>query len=183
MPAPPLADIAAALRRERERAGLTRADLAHRAGLAESVLARFESADGDPSVGSLWALADALGIPIARLFEGQPREVRMIPAGEGPRIRSEHADFAGALLSAGSAEVRRDIYLIRLEPGAVGNAEAHTPRSVEHVVVATGRLRVGPESELVELGPGDYAAFPADTPHRYEALARNTMAVLVLEHP
>ncbi|TDC36222.1 XRE family transcriptional regulator [Micromonospora sp. 15K316] len=183
MPAPPLADIAAALRRERERAGLTPADLARRAGLAEATLARLENADGDPSIGSIWALADALGIPLARLFEAPPREVRMIPAGQGPRIRSEHADFAGALLSAGSAEVRRDLYLIRLEPGAVGRAEAHTPHSVEHVVVAAGRLRVGPESELVELGPGDYAAFPADTPHRYEALARDTLAVLVLEHP
>ncbi|MET7750998.1 XRE family transcriptional regulator [Micromonospora sp. NPDC005367] len=183
MPAPPLADIAAALRRERERAGLSLADLARRAELSESTLAHLETADGNPDVSTLWALADALGVPLARLVETQQHEVRVIPSGQGPRIRSEHADFAGALLSAGSAEVRRDLYLVRLEPGAVGRAEAHTPRSVEHVVVAAGRLRVGPESELVELGPGDYAAFPADTPHQYESLAQGTFAVLMLEHP
>ncbi len=35
----------------------------------------------------------------------------------------------------------------------------------------------------VELEPGDYATFPGDTPHRYEALAPGTFAVLVMEHP
>ncbi|MBM0239622.1 helix-turn-helix transcriptional regulator [Micromonospora sp. ATA32] len=182
-PAPPLATIAAALRHERDRVGISLTELARRAGIAKSTLSQLESGVGNPSVETLWALGVALGVPFSRLVEPPATSIQVIRAGEGPRIRAEHADFTGTLLAAGSAHARRDVYLIELEPGAIRTAEAHTPRSVEHIVVAAGRLRVGPESDLVELGPGDYATFPGDAPHRYEALAPGTFAVLVMEHP
>ncbi|MFC4021207.1 helix-turn-helix domain-containing protein [Micromonospora sp. GCM10011542] len=181
--APPLAIIAAALRRERERVGISPTELARRAGVDSSTLSQIESGTGNPSVETLWALSVALGVPFGRLVEPTDEGVRVIRAGDGPQVRSEQADFTGTLLSAGPAHLRRDLYLIELEPGAVRTADAHTPRSVEHVVVAAGRLRVGPETSLVELGPGDYATFPGDAPHRYEALTPGTLAVLVMEHP
>jgi transcriptional regulator with XRE-family HTH domain len=182
-PAAPLATIAAALRRERERVGVSLTELARRAGVAKSTLSQLESGTGNPSVETLWALGVALGVPFSRLVEPADDEVRVIRAGDGSQVRSEQADFDGTLLSAGAAHVRRDLYLIRLEPGAVRTGPGHTPRSVEHVVVAAGRLRVGPETTPVELDPGDYAAFPGDVPHRYEALTPGTFAVLILEHP
>lgn len=183
VPAPPLATIAAAIRRERERVGVSLTELARRAGIAKSTLSQLESGVGNPSVETLWALGVALDVPFSRLVEPPSPTVRVVRAGEGPRIRSEHADFAGTLLSAGSTHARRDVYLLELEPGTVRKAEAHTPRSIEHVVVGAGRMRVGPEADPVELGPGDYATFPGDAPHRYEALAPGTFAVLVMEHP
>ena len=182
-PAPPLATIAAALRRERERVGISIAELARRAGLAKSTLSQLESGTGNPSIETLWSLGVALGVPFSRLVEQPAPAVHVIRAGEGPRIRSEQSDFAGTLLSAGSTRARRDLYLIEVEPGAGRDARAHIPGSVEHLVVAAGRLRTGPASALVELGPGDYVAFAGDVPHRYEALAPGTVAVLVMEHP
>ncbi|SIN11237.1 helix-turn-helix domain-containing protein [Micromonospora cremea] len=182
-PAAPLGTIAAALRRERDRVGISLTELARRAGVAKSTLSQLESGTGNPSVETLWALGVALGVPLSRLVEPADDSVRVIRAGDGPQVRSEQADAAGTLLSAGPAHLRRDIYLIELEPGAIRAADGHTPRSVEHVVVAAGRLRVGPESGPVELGPGDYATFPGDAPHRYEALAPGTLAVLIMEHP
>ncbi|MGK5741993.1 helix-turn-helix domain-containing protein [Micromonospora sp. URMC 103] len=180
---PPLAVIAAALRRERERVGISLTELARRAKVAKSTLSQLEAGSGNPSVDTLWALAEALGVPLSRLVEPPTPTVHVVRAGHGHRVRSERADFTGTLLSAGSPGVRRDIYLIQLEPGAVRTADAHTPGSVEHVVVAAGGVRVGPESGQVELGPGDYATFPGDAPHRYEALFPGTVAVLVMEHP
>ncbi|MFJ8578579.1 helix-turn-helix domain-containing protein [Micromonospora sp. NPDC093277] len=182
-PAPPLATIAAALRRERDRAGISLTELARRAGIAKSTLSQLESGVGNPSVETLWAVGVALGVPFSRLVEPPTATVRVVRAGEGPRVRSEHADFSATLLAAGAPHTRRDVYLMELEPGAVRVAEPHTPRSIEHVVVAAGRMRLGPESDLVELGPGDYATFPGDTAHRYEALVPGTFAVLVMEHP
>ncbi|RIV38512.1 helix-turn-helix domain-containing protein [Micromonospora radicis] len=182
-PAPPLATIAAALRHERQRVGLSLTELARRAGIAKSTLSQLESGTGNPSVETLWALGVALDVPFSRLVEPPVAAVRVIRAGDGPRIRSEHADFSGTLLAAGAAHARRDVYLIELEPGRVRSAAAHTPRSVEHLVVGAGRLRCGPEHEQVELGPGDYATFPGDAPHHYEALEPGTFAVLIMEHP
>lgn len=175
--------IAAAVRRERERAGLTLTELARRASVAKSTLSQLESGTGNPSVETLWALGVALGVPFSQLVAAPSPPVQVIRAGEGPRIRSETADFSGTLLAAGSRHARRDVYLMDLGPGAVRHADPHTPGSVEHVVVAAGRLRTGPEDATVELDPGDYASFAGDVPHVYEALADGTWALLVMEHP
>ena len=67
-PAPPLAVIAAALRRERDRAGISQTELARRAGLAKSTLSQLEAGPGNPSIETLWALGVALGVPFSRLI-------------------------------------------------------------------------------------------------------------------
>ncbi|MEE6260505.1 helix-turn-helix domain-containing protein [Plantactinospora sonchi] len=179
----PVAVIAAALRRERDRAGISLGELARRAGIAKSTLSQLEAGTGNPSVETVWALGVALGVPFSRLVGEATPTVRVIRAGEGPQVRSQQADFTGTLLAAGAPQVRQDIYLIELEPGTVRTAEPHIPGSVEHLVVSAGRLRTGPVDEPVVLEPGDYVAFPGDVPHRYEALAPHTCAVLVMEHP
>ena len=181
-PAPPLATIAAALRRERERVGISLAELARRAGLAKSTLSQLESGTGNPSVETLWSLGVALGVPFSRLVEPPVPLIRVVRAGQGPRLQSDHADFFATLLTAGSAHARRDLYVMEIEPGGSRQADAHLPDSTEHLVVAAGGLRVGPEHERIDLGPGDYVAFPGDIPHSYEALEPGTWAVLIMEH-
>ncbi|MEJ3745303.1 XRE family transcriptional regulator [Actinomycetes bacterium KLBMP 9797] len=178
-----MAHIAAALRRERERAGITLTELARRAGIAKSTLSQLEAGTGNPSVETLWSLGTALGVPFSRLVEPAAPAVRVVRAGEGTRIHSEQANFVGTLLSAGAAHARRDLYLMEMEPGAVRYAESHIPGSVEHLVLAAGRLRSGPTSAPVELGPGDYIAFPGDQPHVYEALEPGTFGIVMMEHP
>ncbi|HEX5542034.1 MAG TPA: helix-turn-helix domain-containing protein [Micromonospora sp.] len=178
----PLAIIATAIRRERERVGISLTELARRAGIAKSTLSQLEAGSGNPSVETLWALSVALDIPFSRLVE-QPRPaVQVIRAGQRSRVPSEHADFGVTLLSAGSPHARRDLYLIELEPGTSRNAVAHLPGCVEHLIVAAGRLRTGPKGDLVDLGPGDYVSFAGDVPHSYEALEPGTVAFLVMEH-
>jgi len=180
--APIAATIATALRRERERAQLSLTELARRAGIAKSTLSQLEAGLGNPSVETLWALAVALEVPFSRLVEPPAPPVRVVRAGTGPRLRSDHALFDATLLSAGAPHARRDVYVLELEPGPARSAQPHIAGSVEHLVVARGRIRCGPVDTPVELGPGDYAAFPGDVPHTYEALEPGTWAVLVMEH-
>jgi len=179
----PLATIAAALRRERARAGLSLTELARRAGLAKSTLSQLEAGVGNPSVETLWSLGVALGVPFSRLVEPPHSDVRVVRRGEAAGIRSERADFTGILLAAGSARARRDLYVVELEPGAPRQAESHIPGSVEHFVVAAGRVLVGPADDPVEAGPGDYVAFAGDVPHVYRALSAGSWGVLLMEHP
>ncbi|MFD9906356.1 helix-turn-helix domain-containing protein [Streptomyces sp. NPDC059063] len=174
--------IAAALRRERARAGLSLSELAKRAGIAKSTLSQLEAATGNPGIETVWALAVALGVPFSALAESPAPAVTVIRAGEGPTLRAERASYAGTLLSACPSGVRRDIYHGAMEPGAARESDAHNPGTVEHLVVSTGRLLAGPRGEAVELLPGDYMSYRGDVPHAYEALAAGTTFVLVMQH-
>jgi transcriptional regulator with XRE-family HTH domain len=179
---PPLAAIATALRRERDRLGLSLSEVAKRAGVAKSTLSQLEAGQGNPSVETLWSLAVALEVPFSRLIESAPPSVRVVRRGEGVAYPSSQADFTGTLLSSGPRHVTRDIYVLHVEPGAERHADAHIPGTVEHLVLCAGRMRTGPASNPVELAAGDYASFPGDADHTYEALEPGTWAVLVMEH-
>jgi transcriptional regulator with XRE-family HTH domain len=178
----PLQVIAASLRRERERAGLSLSELAKRAGIAKSTLSQLEAASGNPSVETLWALGVALGVPFSRLVDPPAARVQVIRAGEGPAIYSERANYTATLLASCPPGARRDIYMLRLEPGAARESEPHMSGTVEHLIVSTGRMLAGPRTEPIELGPGDYLVYPGDIPHTAQALEPGTTALLVSEH-
>jgi transcriptional regulator with XRE-family HTH domain len=178
----PLDVIAAAVRQERERAGLSLSEVAKRAGIAKSTLHQLETGSGNPSVETLWALGVALDVPFGRFFEPVALAPHVIRAGDGPSIRSEQSDYVGTLLAACPPGARRDIYLITMGANAVRQAQAHTPGSIEHIVVMSGAVRCGPVGQTVELNPSDYASFPGDVPHVYEAMAENTALAMVMEH-
>jgi transcriptional regulator with XRE-family HTH domain len=174
--------IAASIRRERDRAGLSLTELAKRAGIAKSTVSQLESGVGNPSVETLWALGVALGVPFSRLVD-QPRPmVRVIRAGEGPVTYAERASYAATLLAACPPNARRDIYLIQVEPGEPRLSEPHNPGAVEHVVLSTGRAMIGPADAPADLGPGDYITYPGDAPHIFRALEPATTAVMIMEH-
>ncbi|MEV5382482.1 XRE family transcriptional regulator [Streptomyces sp. NPDC052721] len=178
----PMEWIAASLKRERGRAGLSLSELAKRAGIAKSTLSQLEAASGNPSMETIWALAVALGVPFSALVESPAPSVQVVRAGEGPTVGSERSSYVASLLSASPPGARRDIYYVWLEPGTVRDSEPHIPGTVEHIVVSDGAVRAGPRGEAVELGPGDYMSYRGDMPHAYEALAAGTKFVLIMQH-
>ncbi|MFD0690544.1 XRE family transcriptional regulator [Actinomadura fibrosa] len=177
-----IARIAASIRRERERAGLSQTELARRAGLAKSTLSQLEAGTGNPSVETLWALGTALDVPFSRLVDPPRPAVRVIRAGEGPVTRSEQADYAATLLASCPPNIRRDLYRVVAQPGDPHLSEPHAPGTAEHVVLGSGRALAGPADAPVELLPGDYIAYPGDAPHLFQALTADTTAVFAIEY-
>ncbi|UVL59640.1 XRE family transcriptional regulator [Pseudomonas sp. B21-032] len=178
----PILLLASAIRRERERLGLSVTELGKRAGLAKSTLSQLESGVGNPSLETLWALATALQVPVSRLM-GQPRQhVQVIRAAEGAASHSEQAHYAATLLAACPAGAQRDIYRLRVQPGEPRRSKPHPPGTLEHVILCSGSARVGPLEQAVTLEAGDYMSYSADAPHVFEALAADTLAVMLIEH-
>ena len=174
--------IAASLRRERARAGLSLTELARRAGIAKSTLSQLESGTGNPSVETLWALAVTLGVPFSRLVDPPRPDVRVIRAGEGPVLHAERSDYAATMLASRPPGARWDIYRVQAQPGAPRVSQSHLPGTLEHLVLSTGRVLAGPVDEAVELGPGDYIVYPGDVPHVFRALEADTAGVMVIEN-
>ena len=60
----PISVIAKSLVRERQRTGLSLAEIARRAGIAKSTLSQLEAGNGNPSLETLWSLCVALDISL-----------------------------------------------------------------------------------------------------------------------
>jgi transcriptional regulator with XRE-family HTH domain len=178
------ARVAASVREHRVRDGRSLAELAAAAGIGKSTLHAIETGDANPSIETIWALARALSVPFGELLDPPAPAVRVVRAGEGPRVEAaEGAGMVAHLVATTARGARTEWYVLDLAAGPSRSADAHTTGTVEHVYVVAGRLRVGPEDDATELGPGDLATFPGDVTHRYDALEDGTRALLLLEYP
>ncbi|EOY9200801.1 MULTISPECIES: helix-turn-helix domain-containing protein [Serratia] len=177
----PIGLLSAAIRRERERLNLSVTELAKRAGIAKSTLSQLEAGSGNPSLETLWALAMALDVPVSRLISQPSRQVQVIRAHEGTPALSEQGNYAATLLATCPPGAQRDIYRLRVQPGEVKLSRPHPPGTVEHVIISSGRARLGPADQPLELSAGDYISYSADREHVFEALEPETTAVMLIE--
>jgi transcriptional regulator with XRE-family HTH domain len=66
----PAAKFAANVERLREERGLTQEQLGWAAGIHQTAIARIESGERRPTLGTVFKLAAGLEVPPARLFDG-----------------------------------------------------------------------------------------------------------------
>src|ERR1700742_688351 len=109
--------VSMSLRRERARTGLSLTELAKRAGIAKSTLSQLENGTGNPSLETLWALGNALGVPLSRLIDPPRSDIRVIRAGEGVVMHAERDPYEAAMLASCPPGARRDIYRVGPQPG------------------------------------------------------------------
>jgi transcriptional regulator with XRE-family HTH domain len=150
-------------------------ELSRRSGVARNTIAALERGEGNPTLETLYALADALGVPLADLLVAPAPAVSVVRAGAGARV--EGAALEGELLE----RIERpgwlgELYAIRVHGRR--EAQPHPFGVEERLHVVSGRLLAGPLAEPVELGPGDYATFSGAVPHVYDGEADGTLLIL-----
>lgn len=173
--------IGRTLRRERESAAISVTELARRAGVSKATVSQLENGTGNPNVETLWALGDALGIPFAVLVDQPVHAPTLIRADELDGVPSAAARYSATLLSASPPGARRDVYIIRAEPGEPRRSMPHHAGTTEHVILMSGSARIGPADAPIALSPGDYLTYAGDAAHVFEALEPGTSAVLISE--
>ena len=169
--------VGARLRAARQERGLSLGALAEAAHVGKGSLSEIENGVRNPTLGTLYALAGALGVPLATLIADRPG-VRVASPGIEARLLDVSRD-------AGSGEGQTvEVYRLRLEPGHVHRSPAHGPGVTEHLLVTSGRARVGRLGEETEIGPGQAALWVSDVTHGYAALGTEPVeAVLVIRSP
>jgi transcriptional regulator with XRE-family HTH domain len=165
------------LRAARRERGLSLGALAEAARVGKGSLSEIENGVRNPTLGTLYALAGALGVPLATLIADRPG-VRVA----SPGIEARLLDVSRDAGSDGGQVV--EVYRLRIGPGHTHRSPAHGPGVTEHLLVTSGRARAGRLGEEAEIGPGQAAQWVSDVPHGYTALGAGPMeSVLVIRSP
>ncbi|MCE0763203.1 XRE family transcriptional regulator [Pseudonocardia kujensis] len=180
-------DVATAIGRNvralRQQRRMTIDALAAASGVSRGTVIQIETARGNPSIGTLVHLAEALRVGVTSLVDGDAT----------PRVVVRRAEQAVPLWSsdAGSTAVFRigtdppdvvELWDWTLQPGDAFEGEAHPIGTAEVLSVLHGRLGLRVGAVEHELGEGDTVMFQAQVPHRYSGAGdrpvRFTMVVL-----
>jgi len=159
--------LGSVIRQRRQARRMTLGELARRTGLSAAMLSLVERGRTNPSIGTLIAIADALGISVADLF-GQVRQ----PSTDAVIRREAQPVFQtrpGVQRRLLVRDERTDVELAE-NSYAPGSSSADVP--IRHAgrelgVVLQGRLRVQVGAKTFVLRPGDAILFDSTTPHRF----------------
>lgn len=147
----------ALLRQARSRAGLTQRELARRAGVAQSVVAAYESGTREPSLGTLAALVEATGISLS-VDLGPAVPTAPPPGPIGRRLRRRRASVLALAARHGVSDLRVFGSVARGEEGPRSDLDllVHLPEDAG--LFALGRFKEELEALLkvpVDVVPDD----------------------------
>jgi transcriptional regulator with XRE-family HTH domain len=181
----------------RARRGLRVAELARSVGVTPSLISQIERGQSRPSVSTLFALAQALDVPVDAFFRESPAPAEADPPrspGDPPEARAGDAGPAarGPAPDGGRYLVRKvnraaidieggvrwerltrdtfehlDFFELIYQPGAESHPHQYTHPGTEMVLVMRGCLEITVGFERYVLEPGDSIDFPSTMPHRY----------------
>jgi transcriptional regulator with XRE-family HTH domain len=176
-----VSNIGPRLRQAREHKKMSVRGLARYVGVSPSLVSQIERGRVMPSVGTLYAIANELGLVVDDLFAGTPPKSK-----SSGRTETTAADVVNPVLKTGQRKT------IKLADGVRWERLTPTPdQDVEFLVVVydvsaescpkdalirhggkeyayilRGHLGIKIGFEEFELGPGDSIAFDAQMPHR-----------------
>lgn len=185
-------ELGSRLRAAREQAGESVRGLARRVGVSPSLVSQIELGRVQPSVGTLYAIANELRLSLEDLFRGAEsgtRDAKSAEGAEGIDERDRGQATGGAVGPVQRSRGRKTIRLaggvrwerltampdeeleflnIVYEVGGASCAEDSLVRhgGKEYAYIVSGRLGFKIGFEEFELGPGDSISFDAQMPHR-----------------
>jgi len=183
-------DIGRRLAAHRAQRGMRVAELAREVGVTPSLISQIERGMSRPSVSTLFAIAQALDVPVDAFFRepqppppaaAQPDEP---PGSGGPDGPGGAGDGRYAVRRGGRAVIdieggvrwerltrstldHLDFFELVYEPGAESHPRQYTHPGTEMVLVMSGCLEITIGFERYLLEPGDSIDFPSSMPHRY----------------
>ncbi len=175
--------LGAVARRVRESQDLTLTDVAASAGISAGMLSRLETGHVTPSLETLVALADALGVKPALLLQdvgGEEQGAQRVPAGQGLEVvrRGTRRGHTYHLLAAQRGPKKSfEPFLVTLTDKSEVFPGFQHP-GTEFIYMLAGSMTYRHGSHSYPLGPGDSLSFRGEVPHGPETLGKVPIRML-----
>jgi transcriptional regulator with XRE-family HTH domain len=176
-------EIGEELRRVRLSRKLSLRNVASAVGVSASLLSQVETGKTQPSVSTLYALVNHLGVSLDGLMKGMRQSDATASDGsvyedghhgivqrrsENPLIEMENGVVWERLADGGRDDA--DPLMVTYEPGSSSSVEGKMMRhdAIEYGLIIEGTLTLRIEDDVYEIYPGDSFSFDANRLHMFE---------------
>jgi len=177
----PAEGIGARLRDARTQRGLSLRSVAQALGVSASLISQVETGKTQPSVSTLYAIAQHLGVSLDELLGIAPTSSRPVPlfGHSGPALPDVQRREDNPVIEmengvrwerlAVGAGGPADALLVTYEPGASSSVEGKLMRhsGFEYAYLLEGELTLQLDFDTYDLKPGDSLQFESVRPHLF----------------
>lgn len=156
------------IRHIRQEKNVSLDELAKLSGVSKSMLAQIERGIANPSLSTLWKIANGLMISFNELVTRPNASQEVVRISDLEPIESENIGLKNFVIFSGDEKQRFSVYYIEIQPGFGWTSEMHLRGTVEFITVFKGNLEFTVNKNVFNLNEGDSIRFIADTSHSYK---------------
>ena len=162
------------IQRLRKAYNLSLSELAEQSGVAKSIISQIERNETNPTLATIWRLAQALDVSIDRVLQGSEDEpfIEKSTRNETPNLVSEDGKCHLAIIGWIKTVEWLQWYMFSAEPDGVLASEPHQHGSVECLSVLEGELEVEVAGVRETAKAGETLRYRCDRPHVIRNLSR-----------
>ena len=164
----------------REDRNLSLDKLSEMTSVSKSMLRQIEIGQSNPTIATIWKIANGLKIPFTELLKDQPQDITMRAFKSDPPLLGETAGYRLYPLIAFNPERAFETYYVEIEPGTVLDAEPHQGNAEEHVFVLHGRIIVSVAEEQFIVDQENFISFQANCVHQYQNIGDELAVAIML---
>lgn len=171
--------------RMRKAYNLSLSELSEQSGVAKSIISQIERNETNPTLTTIWRLAQALDVSIERVLQAADDDpfIERTSRGDTPILVSEDGRCRLAIIGWIKTVDWLQWYDVQADPGGQLESEAHQRGSVECLSVSEGELWVEVAGAVERARAGETLRYRCDRPHtiinRGETMARATMVCIL----
>jgi transcriptional regulator with XRE-family HTH domain len=173
------------VQRLRKAYNLSLSELSEQSGVAKSIISQIERNETNPTLATIWRLAQALDVSIERVLQAAEDEpfIEKSTKGETPILLSDDGKCRLAIIGWIKTVEWLQWYMFSAEPDGVLASEPHQHGSVECLSVLEGELEVEVAGVRETAKAGETLRYRCDRPHVIRNLsgepARATMVCIL----
>jgi transcriptional regulator with XRE-family HTH domain len=169
----------------RSRRGLTLDELAGRSGCTPGFLSQIERNKALPSVTTLYAIAEALGVHVTDFFPDAVNPTKVVRHDARAGFHFAGSAISYATISTKFPHAALAAFLMTIKPAdqALPTDEFRAHQGEEFFYILDGVLRLWIGDGFHDLYPGDSAYFKSTFKHRFENRSKQDVLVLGLITP
>ena len=155
------------VQRLRKAYSLSLSELSEQSGVAKSIISQIERNETNPTLATIWRLAQALDVPIERVLQTAEDEpfLERSSKGDTPILVSDDGKCRLAITGWIKTVEWLQWYDFSAEPGGVLDSDAHQRGSVESLSVLDGELQVEVAGVIEMCRLGETLRYRCDRPH------------------
>jgi XRE family transcriptional regulator, regulator of sulfur utilization len=146
-------------------------------GVSKSMLGQIERGESNPTITTVWKIANGLKVSFTALISTIPSDIVIIKKNEIQPLIEDNSKYRLYPFFPYEDGRRFEVYSIEIEKGGYLNAEGHSDGTQEFITVFEGEVIISVNGEDYKLEKGEAMRFRADKTHIYHN-SGNELAVL-----
>lgn len=174
--------IAYNLKTLRTERNLTLGQLAKIAGISKAMLSDMEKGGSNPTINTIWKIANGLNVPYTKLMDDVERQTTVVRKGE-PVAQIGESEHYRVYCYFGSTPVRNfELFHVELDPKSRNASIGHSEKAQEYLYVTQGVLSLRTEAGDHTLHPGDALVFDSSIGHTYVNETEEMLTFMVINY-